>query len=68
MLDFLDVQVSSEKANHDVWATVVDTCTNLKNCRTDSDSPGFSETNGDGTAADMRGLYVRQISGPRIGW
>ena len=68
MLDFLDVLVSPEARHHDVWATVVDTCTALKNCNSNPDAIGFSEENGDGAAADMRGLYVKQVAGPNIGW
>jgi len=68
MLDFLDVQISPEPQNHDIWATVTDTCTELKDCNSDPDAKGFSDDDGDRRAADMRGLYVRQISGPRIGW
>jgi len=66
MLDFLDVLVSPAKG-HPVWATVVDTCTSRR-CRTDSDARGFTDEDGDGASNDMRGLYVRQIAGPRMRW
>ncbi len=67
MLDFLDVIVSPA-AGHSVWATVVDTCTALRDCKSDPDAVGFSDANGDGAAADMRGIYVKQVGGPNIGW
>jgi hypothetical protein len=71
MLDFLDVVVSPavSPVSHPVWATVVDTCTTLKGCSTDKTAKGFDEaTTTDNAAADMKGIYVRQIGGPRIGW
>ncbi len=68
MLDFLDVLVSPEKGDHDVWATVVDTCTTKDNCKSSENAKGFSDENGDGVSSDMKGLYVKQISGPNIGW
>ena len=67
MLDFLDVLVSPA-AGHPVWATVVDTCTTKDECNTRPNAEGFSEATGDGVATDMRGLWVRQISGPRARW
>ena len=67
MLDFLDVLVSPADRHH-VWATVVDTCTAKDDCKSKENAAGFSEANGDGVATDMRGLWVRQVSGPRARW
>lgn len=52
MFDFLDVVVSP--AGGEVWATAVDTCTSLNNCSTDPK----------GASTDMRGIAIREISGP----
>jgi len=68
MLDFLDVIVSPAP-KHPVWATTVDTCTKLSNCKSNPDALGFDEdSSSDNTARDMRGIYIRQISGPKLGW
>jgi hypothetical protein len=66
MLDFLDVIVSPA-ADHSVWATVVDTCTALRDCKSDPDAIGFDGDN-DNAARDMKGIYVKQISGPNLRW
>ena len=68
MLDFLDVIVSPA-ADHSIWATVVDTCTDSRDCRTNDNAKGFNEdTSTDNAANDMRGVYIKQIGGPNIGW
>ncbi|MDQ3627249.1 MAG: hypothetical protein M3419_00185 [Actinomycetota bacterium] len=78
MLDFLDVIVSPADGvpatpttprvqGHSIWATVVDTCTARLSCRSNPDAEGFSDA-GDGAAVDMRGLYVKQVGGPNVGW
>ena len=61
MLDFLDVTVSP--ADGFAWATVVDTCTDENNCRNDPDAVGF-DGDSDNAASDMRGIAIRQVSGP----
>ncbi len=66
MLDFLDVVVSPA-AGHSVWATVVDTCTGLSQCNSDPDAIGF-DGDRDNTARDSKGIYVKQVGGPKIGW
>jgi len=79
MLDFLDVIVSPAKGvpatrttpkipGHSIWATVVDTCTTKERCNTRPNAEGFSDANGDGVSSDMKGLYVKQIGGPNVGW
>jgi hypothetical protein len=67
MLDFLDVLVSPAPG-HSIWATVVDTCTAVRNCNSNPDAIGFSDANGDGASRDERGLYVKQIGGPNLSW
>jgi len=68
MLDFLDVIVSPA-SDHSIWATVVDTCTGRRDCKTDDSAEGFDEaTSDDNDAVGMRGIYVKQIAGPNIGW
>ena len=66
MLDFLDVIVSPA-AGHSVWATVVDTCTALSECKSNPDAKGF-DGDSDNAARDMKGIYVKQVGGPNIGW
>ncbi|MDP9444878.1 MAG: glycoside hydrolase [Actinomycetota bacterium] len=66
MFDFLDVVVSPA-AGHAVWATVTDTCTALSSCKSDPDAIGF-DGDDDNAARDMKGIFVRQVGGPRIGW
>ena len=67
MLDFLDV-VISPAADVAIWATVVDTCTRLDKCRKKDDAVGFNEDDStDGVSRDMKGMFVRQIGGPRLG-
>lgn len=61
MLDFLDVTVSP--ADGFAWATVVDTCTDENSCRSNPDAVGF-DGNKDNAASDMRGIAIRQVSGP----
>ncbi len=66
MLDFLDVVVSPA-ADSAVWATVVDTCTAKSACNT-TRAQGFDESDSsDGVSNDMKGLYVKQVSGPDLG-
>lgn len=66
MFDFLDVTVSP----HDgaAWATATDTCTQQNNCVANpGNAPGNDDDEGDsGVSSDMRGIAIRQISGPRI--
>jgi len=65
MLDFLDIQISPAPG-HAIWATAVDTCTSLKNCKTNPDAVGFNGRDND--AADMQGMVARQIGGaPDLG-
>jgi len=65
MLDFLDI-VISPAPGHAIWATVVDTCTSLKNCKTNPDAVGFNGRDND--AADMVGMVARQVGGaPDLG-
>jgi len=66
MLDFLDVVVSPA-AGHSVWATVVDTCTGLSQCNSNPDAIGF-DGDDDNAARDSKGIYVKQVGGPHIGW
>ena len=67
MLDFLDI-VISPAPGHAIWATVVDTCTSLKSCNTNSTANGFQDGGGDGTAADMQGMVAREVTGaPDLG-
>ncbi|MDQ3451266.1 MAG: glycoside hydrolase [Actinomycetota bacterium] len=68
MLDFLDAVVSPAP-DHSVWATVVDTCTSENNCKNNADAKGFDDANGeDNAASDMRGIAIKQISGPNLGF
>lgn len=65
MFDFLDVIVSP----HDgaAWATATDTCTEQDNCATNPNASGNNDEEGDsGASSDMRGIAIRQISGPMI--
>jgi len=72
MLDFLDLVIQPTGAPtyglpNPVWATVVDTCTTKDKCNS-TRQRGFVEGGGDGVSSDMRGLYVRQVGGQRMGW
>lgn len=65
MLDFLDI-VISPAPGHAIWATAVDTCTSLRNCKSNPDAVGFNGSDND--AADMQGMVARQIGGaPDLG-
>ncbi|MBA2529580.1 MAG: exo-alpha-sialidase [Euzebyales bacterium] len=67
MLDFLDAIVSPA-SDHNAWATAVDTCTTENSCNSDPNAVGFDEDSGDDNAAsDMRGISIRQVSGPYLG-
>jgi hypothetical protein len=67
MFDFLDVIISPAEGLP-IWATVVDTCTKLDNCRNDEDAIGFNEDDSThGVSSDMKGKWVRQIGGPGLG-
>jgi len=61
MLDFLDVTVSP--ADGFAWATVVDTSTAENECNSSPDAVGF-DGNKDNASSDMRGIAIRQVSGP----
>ena len=64
MFDFLDVHRAPQSG--EVWATAVDTCTSKEKCNTVR-APGFDEDqNDDGVSSDMRGIAIRQLSGPRL--
>jgi hypothetical protein len=66
MLDFLDI-VISPAPGHAIWATVVDTCTAVNNCSTNSAAKGF-DGDSDNAAADMQGMVARQVGGtPDLG-
>ncbi len=73
MYDFLDI-VSAPNDQGRIWATAVDTCTSLLRCSTtrlpgnnDSGDVVQEETAHDyGTSADMRGVIIRQVSGPAL--
>ncbi|HEY3103561.1 MAG TPA: sialidase family protein, partial [Pyrinomonadaceae bacterium] len=54
MFDFLDVVISPNDGS--VWATAVDTCTAKTGC----------PTNPKAASDDMRGIAIRQISGPPL--
>lgn len=58
---FVDIELSP--ADGGIWIGAVDTCTNVKRCRT---HPGVGHTmaHGPGVSADQRGIAVRQLSGP----
>lgn len=62
MFDFLDTQMSP--ADGAAWATAVDTCTEMNKCNTKR-AQGFNGGS-DGVATDMRGLAIRQLSGPSL--
>jgi len=62
MLDFLDVTVEPNAATGGpVWATAVDTCTSQDGCNSTDPDKGKA-----GSATDMRGLAIREISGPAL--
>lgn len=62
MLDFLDVTVEPNAATGGpAWATAVDTCTAVNKCNDAGTGGGQA-----GSATDMRGLAVKQISGPAL--
>ena len=72
MLDFLDVTIAPVAGPgtgpvNPVWATVVDTCTAVRQCNTTRE-PGFVDGGGDGVAADMQGIAVKQVGGINLGW
>ncbi len=66
MFDFLDVVVSPA-AGHAVWATVTDTCTGLAECSSNPNAIGF-DGDDDNAARDMKGIFVRQVGGPKLGF
>jgi hypothetical protein len=72
MYDFLDV-VSAPGDQGRLFATAVDTCTDLLGCRThrvpgvNTDDPVANEVSYDyGASADMKGIVIREVSGPAL--
>jgi BNR repeat-like domain len=64
MFDFLDVQRAP--ASGEAWATAVDTCTTKERCNSVR-APGYNEdTEDDGVSSDMRGIAIREVSGPLL--
>lgn len=62
MFDFLDIQMSP--ADGAVWATAVDTCTDKEKCNSEREV-GF-DGDEDNASSDMRGIAIRQLSGPSL--
>ena len=72
MLDFLDVVIAPVPGPgtgpvNPVWATVVDTCTAVRQCNS-TRQDGFVDGGGDGVSADMQGIAVKQVGGINLGW
>jgi hypothetical protein len=73
MYDFLDV-VSAPADQGRIFATAVDTCTDLLSCRTQRRSGNNDESDivteetahPYGVSADMKGIVIRQVSGPAL--
>jgi len=63
MFDFLDVIVSP--FDGDIWATLTDTSTEQDNCNSNPNATGF-DGDSDNDSSDMRGIAIRQVSGPDI--
>lgn len=64
MFDFLDIVAAP--ADGTVWATATDTCTAENSCNTVAAPGNDDDTGTRGVASDMRGIAIRELTGPKL--